>query len=104
MTYQEKLDDKIKALNSTRVYKKITPKYDLSWWIKWTASVFILFGVMCRSIEELPKIWDVHFSIVGVLGWFIVGMLWHDRALIMLNGVLFFMLAGSLLRFYVGGF
>ena len=24
---------------------------------------------------------------VGVLGWLIVGMLWHDRALIVLNAV-----------------
>jgi hypothetical protein len=31
----EKLDDKIKQLNSSRVYKKITPKGDLSWYVKW---------------------------------------------------------------------
>ena len=42
---REKLDDKIKALDSTRVFKKITPKGDLSWYIKWTASVIIL----CKS-------------------------------------------------------
>ena len=29
---KEKLDDKIKALNSSRVYKKITPRGDLSWY------------------------------------------------------------------------
>ena len=32
---KEKLDDKIKALNSSRVYKKITPRGDLSWYLKW---------------------------------------------------------------------
>ena len=31
MIHKEKLDDKIKALNSTRVFKKITPKFDLSY-------------------------------------------------------------------------
>ena len=42
---REKLDDKIKALDSTRVFKKITPKYDLSWYIKWNASFIILIGM-----------------------------------------------------------
>ena len=30
-----KLDDKIKALNSSRVFKSVTPKGDLSWYVKW---------------------------------------------------------------------
>ena len=55
----EKLDDKIKQLNSSRVYKKITPKGDLSWYVKWVASFFILTAVMCRSVEEVPRIFDV---------------------------------------------
>ena len=29
--WKPKLDDKIKALNSSRVFKKVTPKGDLSW-------------------------------------------------------------------------
>ena len=28
-----KLDDKIKALNSSRVFKSVTPKGDLSWYV-----------------------------------------------------------------------
>ena len=39
---KEKLDDKIKALNSSRVYKKITPRGDLSWYLKWISVVLIL--------------------------------------------------------------
>ena len=38
---QEKLDDKIKKLNSSRVYKKVTPRGDLSWYIKWASSMII---------------------------------------------------------------
>ena len=38
---KEKLDDKIKALNSTRVFKKVTPKGDLSWYVKWASSALI---------------------------------------------------------------
>ena len=36
---------------------KVTPKYDLSWYVKWIASFFILCGVMSRSIDEVPKIY-----------------------------------------------
>ena len=43
--YTKKLDDKIKDLNSTRVFKKVTPKGDLSWYIKWTSSFIILIGM-----------------------------------------------------------
>jgi|TARA_B100000073_G_scaffold295153_1_gene259390 hypothetical protein len=82
-----KLDDKIKDLQSTRVFKKITPKYDLSWYIKWIASVMILIAVCFRAAGGL-HIYDLVVSFVGTLGWLWVGYLWHDRALIMLNGAL----------------
>jgi hypothetical protein len=29
----------------------------------------------------------MYFQFAGVLGWFWVGMLWHDRALIVLNSI-----------------
>ena len=70
MKYKEKLDDKIKALNSTRVFKKITPKFDLSWYVKWVASIFILNQqfVLGQLVEF--NIFDLYFSFIGTLGWF----------------------------------
>ena len=35
---REKLDDKIAKLNSSRVIKKITPRGDLSWYVKWVCN------------------------------------------------------------------
>jgi len=29
---------------------------------------------------------DIILSLIGVTGWFFVGLLWHDRSLIVLNG------------------
>ena len=72
--------------NSTRISKSATPKQDLSWYIKWTASAFILASMTIRGNGELVN-WDLGLSIVGVTGWMIVGFLWNDRALIVLNGV-----------------
>ena len=60
---QEKLDEKIKKLNSSRVFKKVTPKGDLSWYVKWTASAFILVAVAARSVGTIPYV-DLWFSLV----------------------------------------
>ena len=96
-----KLDDKIKDLKSTRVYKKITPKGDISWYIKWISSVFIIVGMALTSANIFPMNIIVHG--IGVTGWLIVGMLWHDRALIFLNAVAIFVYASGLLNHYFGG-
>ena len=73
-----KLSDKIKALNSSRVFKKVTPKYDLSWYIKWFSSIVILIGMVLTSASLEP--YNMWTHLVGGSGWLIVGMLWHDRA------------------------
>ena len=96
----EKLDDKIKRLNSSRVYKKITPKHDLSWYIKWASSFLILAAVACRATGVMPM-FDLWFSVFGTIGWFAVGMLWHDRALILLNGALALILTMGLMKAYL---
>jgi len=96
-----KLDDKIKALNSSRVFKKVTPKGDLSWYVKWVSSIIIIVGMVLSSANIYPmNIW-VHMF--GVTGWLIVGMLWHDRALIFLNGIAIFVFASGLVNHYYAG-
>ena len=78
--------------HSNRVVKSATPKQDLSWYIKWTASIFILASMSIRGIEGL-QLYDIVLSLIGVSGWMAVGLIWKDRALILLNGVgiLFFL-------------
>ena len=83
----KKLDDKIKDLKSSRVFKKVTPKYDLSWYVKWLSSVLILTAVCFRAAGGF-HMFDLYFSFAGTIGWLWVGILWHDRALTMLNGAL----------------
>ena len=97
---RKKLADKIKELNSTRVFKKITPKGDLSWYIKWVSSIFIIIGMALTSANLFPINIIIHG--IGVTGWLVVGMLWHDRALIFLNAVAIFVYATGLLNHYYG--
>ena len=48
---------------------------------------FILLAVCFRAAGGFHT-FDLYFSFIGTLGWFWVGYLWHDRALILLNGAL----------------
>tara|TARA_Y100000361_G_C11086056_1_gene303827 strand:- start:107 stop:412 length:306 start_codon:yes stop_codon:yes gene_type:complete len=71
--------------NSKRIFKSATPKFDISWYIKWTASIFILSAMSIRGVEGLQT-YDLILSIIGVAGWLVVSILWKDRALLVLNG------------------
>jgi uncharacterized membrane protein len=37
-------------------------------------------------------------SLLGVIGWLIVGMMWHDRALVFINGVAIFIYSTGILK------
>ena len=69
------------------------------YYLKWIATVFVLMAVACRSVEEVPRIHDVVLSWIGTGMWLVVSLAWKDRALILLNSVMSFMLFVSLLRY-----
>jgi hypothetical protein len=85
--------------NSKRIYKSATPKQDLSWYVKWTSSVFLIGAFAVRSTQEFPFI-DLCLSLIGVAGWLWVGLLWKDRALIILNAIAVFILLSGLIRHF----
>lgn len=97
---KEKLDDKIKKLNSTRVFKKVTPMHDLSWYVKWVSVVFVIIGWGLTSVNWFP--YSIIFQMTGVAGWLWVGFLWHDRALIVLNSIGVALLGAGLLKYLAG--
>ena len=70
------------------------------WYVKWIATVLVIIAVACRSVDEIPKIYDVAISFVGTILWLWVALQWKDRALIILNSVMVFMLGVSLLRYF----
>ena len=75
--------------------KKVTPLHDDTWYVKWFGVLFICLAVLCRSIQEVPKIYDVFFSIIGTAAWLYVGIRGHDRALIVLNTILLALLVSG---------
>lgn len=65
----------------------------LAFWIKWIASVIQIIGYTATAFGFTP--WNLYFFLVGVLGWFAVGVLWNDRAIMLIHFVaLAAMLAG----------
>ena len=54
--------------NSKRIFKSATPKQDLSWYVKWTASSFLIAAFAVRSGQMYPFV-DLCLSLVGVSGW-----------------------------------
>ena len=64
---------------------KVTPAHGLSWYPKLLASIVLVHAMAFTALDMYP--YNMYLQFVGVLGWFFVGMLWHDRALIVLNAI-----------------
>jgi hypothetical protein len=96
-------DGRTYTVAQLRSSHSITPKGDITWYIKWISSIIVLIAVTIRAsgIPELHWI-DVLGSWIGAVGWFVVGFMWKDRALILLNGVISVILLSGLLKILVG--
>ena len=61
--------------------------------VKWSASVIQILGYAGTAFGWTP--WNLYLFVVGVLGWLVVGVLWNDRAIMLIHFVaLGAMLAG----------
>ena len=84
--FKEEEIRKVPKLKSDRIFKSATPKYTLDWYVKWVASIFVLAAMSMRGLEGL-QIYDLTLSVIGIVLWLWVSVMWNDRALIILNGV-----------------
>lgn len=51
--------------------------------IKWVASIIQIMGYTATAFGWTP--WNLYLFLVGVLGWFAVGVLWNDRAIMLIH-------------------
>lgn len=70
----------------------------LTWYIKWAATLFIIAGVVCRAAGPEYQLYDIIFGLIGTVLWTYVGLVWRDRALIILNSVMNVILLIGLLK------
>ena len=78
---------------------KQTPIHTFDWYIKWIASVILVGGVILTSNNIYPLNLIVHA--IGMFGWFIVAIIWNDRALLVINAVSLSLLLNGLVSYYV---
>ena len=76
--------------------KKITPTHTLDWYVKWSGTIMLLAGLVLRASEFMPGL-DILFTLNGTVAWFVVGWLWHDRSLLVLNAIAVMLLLITLL-------
>tara|TARA_R110001599_G_scaffold192535_1_gene388052 strand:- start:31 stop:288 length:258 start_codon:yes stop_codon:yes gene_type:complete len=79
--------------------KKTTPHKTKDWYLKWAASIILIIGMLFTANNIYPL--NLFFHVVGLGGWFIVAMIWNDRALIVINAVSIAILMNGLLHYYV---
>jgi len=61
--------------------------------LKWVASLIQIAGYAATAYGVTPL--NIHLFLLGISGWFLVGVLWHDKAIILIHLVaLFAMIAG----------
>ena len=90
------------VMNKDEIFlKSVTPKQGLSWYIKWVSSIIILIGMVLTSVMITPL--NLFFHMTGVFGWLIVGFMWNDRALMLLNGIASVIFLTGIMNYYFGG-
>lgn len=59
--------------------------------VKWIATISLCIAVYYRSIGD-NNLYDIIFSAMGTALWIWVGLAWKDKAILLLNTILFFTL------------
>lgn len=51
--------------------------------VKWAASIVQILGYTATGFGFTP--WNLYLFIIGVFGWFAVGVLWNDKAIMLIH-------------------
>ena len=79
--------------------KKQTPYVTKDWYLKWASSIILITGMLFTANNIYPL--NLFISIVGILGWILIGLIWNDRAIILVNAIGLSIYANGILNYYV---
>ena len=51
--------------------------------VKWIATIFQLIGYGLTGMNIVP--WNIYLFFVGIFLWFMVGVMWRDRAIMIVH-------------------
>ena len=75
-------------------------KFSLDWYVKWIASIFVILAMSIRGVSELV-VYDMIFTLIGLILWLWVSIIWRDRALIILNAVGFILVLRNFVEYLI---
>lgn len=55
----------------------------MDWYIKWFSSIVLIIGATTTAMNLYP--FNMYFQFVGITGWLVVGIMWKDWSLIIVN-------------------
>lgn len=97
MSNEGRGDPAVRALGRNKPDRNWYPN-NFDWYLKWVASIIVLCSLALRSAGPDYRMYDLMFGWVGIALWTWVAVIWKDRALIMLNGISFFLLSVAILK------
>ena len=61
----------------------VSPREHVVFAVKWGASAIQIMGYTATGFGWTP--WNLYLFLIGVVGWFAVGALWNDKALMLVH-------------------
>ena len=65
---------------------KVTPNSGTCWYIKWVSTILVVIGGILAATSYTPE--NFILTAIGGFGWMIVGIIWKDRSIIILNAIM----------------
>ena len=90
-------DPQVRAQGRNKPDREWYPE-NFDWYLKWVASMLVMGSLMMRAAGVEYRMYDLYLGWFGIILWTWVSVIWRDRALILLNGVSFFMLCVAILK------
>jgi hypothetical protein len=79
---------------------KQTPYKTKDWYLKWVSSIILIIGMLFTSNNIYPL--NLFISSIGLFGWILIGFIWNDRAIIVINVIGLSIYINGVINYYVG--
>lgn len=67
----------------TNALKSPLPHENMAFAIKWIASIIQILGYSATAFGMTPL--NIYLFLAGLIGWFVVGAIWNDRAIMLIH-------------------
>jgi len=70
-------------MNTLTLQSRSPSRQNIAFVIKWLASIIQILGYTATAFGFTPL--NIYLFLVGLLGWFAVGVMWNDRAIMLIH-------------------